>query len=104
MARAPRFLLRERDIQGLKCLRAFQDLLEPLRQVPVHGNRQFFMDQYAARLKDISAYEVPEDRSLTEADWAAGVIWDQQARMGLAFTEASPFILKFTLFKTVTRV
>lgn len=42
--------MRERDIQGLKYLRAFDELLAPLREVPIHGNRRFFMDQYVSLL------------------------------------------------------
>ena len=38
------------QIQGLKYLRAFWDVLEPLRGIPSHGNRQFFMDQYVSLL------------------------------------------------------
>lgn len=40
----------EKDIQGFKYLRAFEDLLEPLRQIPAHGNRQFHIHQYVSLL------------------------------------------------------
>jgi len=46
MARKRKAPVQAAQIQGLKYLRAFWDVLEPLRQIPVHGNRQFFMDQY----------------------------------------------------------
>lgn len=50
MPREAKPALRAGDIRGLKYLRAIDDLLEPLREVPAHGNRQFFMDQYVALL------------------------------------------------------
>jgi hypothetical protein len=50
MSRNPRPPIKAKDIQGLKYLRAFQDLLAPLADRPVHGNRQFFMDEYVALL------------------------------------------------------
>jgi len=50
MPRKARPPLRESDIQGLKYLRAFEEVLAPLRDVPVHGNRRFFMDQYVSLL------------------------------------------------------
>jgi hypothetical protein len=50
MPRKAKPALRAGDIQGLKYLRAIDDLLDPLREVPAHGNRQFFMDQYVALL------------------------------------------------------
>ncbi len=42
--------LRESDIHGLKYLRAFEEILAPLAEVPAHGNRRFFMDQYVSLL------------------------------------------------------
>jgi hypothetical protein len=77
MARAPKPPLKERDIQGLKYLRAFQDLLEPLRQIPVHGNRQFFMDQYVA-LQILHFYN-PVLASLRSLEQATGLANVQQA-------------------------
>ena len=50
MARKLKEPLQPGRIQGLKYLRAFWDVLEPLRQIPVHGNRQLFMDQYVSLL------------------------------------------------------
>ena len=50
MSRKPRQPITEKDIKGLKYLRAFLDLLEPLADIPVHGNRRFFMDEYVALL------------------------------------------------------
>jgi len=49
----------------------------------VHDGESFFV----ARLKDNSAYEVLADRPLTQADRDAGVLCDQEVRMGSAFTE-----------------
>ena len=40
----------ERDIVGLKYLRAFEEVLEPLGKLPVHGNRDLRFDQYVALL------------------------------------------------------
>ena len=41
----------ERNVtQGMKYLRQFFHILEPLRHIPVHGNREFFFDQYVALL------------------------------------------------------
>lgn len=42
--------LEESDIHGLKYLRAFEEILAPLADTPVHGNRRFFMDQYVSLL------------------------------------------------------
>lgn len=42
--------LKESDIQGLKYLRAFEEVLVPLADLPAHGNRRFFMDQYVSLL------------------------------------------------------
>ena len=50
MPRKARPELSAKDIRGLKYLRAIDEVLEPLRDVPAHGNRQFFMDQYVALL------------------------------------------------------
>jgi len=36
--------------QGQKILRKFFSVLEPLRHVPAHGNREFFFDQYVGLL------------------------------------------------------
>jgi len=40
--------LEESDIHGLKYLRAFEEMLAPLADLPAHGNRRFFMDQYVS--------------------------------------------------------
>jgi hypothetical protein len=40
----------ERDIQGLKYLRAFGDVLDQLGDLPAHGNRQFHFDHYVGLL------------------------------------------------------
>jgi hypothetical protein len=77
MARIPKPPLRDRDIQGLKYLRAFQDLLEPLREIPVHGNRQFFMDQYVALL--ILHFYNPVLSSLRSLEQATGLANVQEA-------------------------
>ncbi len=50
MARRPKAPITERDIQGHDALRAFHSLLEPLAQIPVHGNRRFTMQQYVSLL------------------------------------------------------
>lgn len=42
--------MRESDVQGLKYLRAFEEVLAPLAELPAHGNRRFFMDQYVSLL------------------------------------------------------
>ena len=49
----------------------------------IHEAGSFFV----VRLKDNSSYEGLADRPLSKADRAAGVISDQQVRMGSAFTE-----------------
>ena len=50
MPRKAKQPITEKDIKGLKYLRAFFDLLEPLADIPVHGNRRFFMDEYVSML------------------------------------------------------
>lgn len=50
MSRNAKQPVTEKDIKGLKYLRAFLDLLEPLADIPVHGNRRFFMDEYVSLL------------------------------------------------------
>ena len=40
--------MEESDIHGLKYLRAFEEMLAPLADLPAHGNRRFFMDQYVS--------------------------------------------------------
>jgi len=50
MARKPKAPVQAAQIRGLKYLRAFWDVLEPLRQMPAHGNRRFLMDQYVSLL------------------------------------------------------
>jgi hypothetical protein len=40
----------ERDVKGLKYLRAFGDVLDHLRDLPAHGNRQFRFDHYVGLL------------------------------------------------------
>jgi hypothetical protein len=37
-------------LQGQKYLRSFQDILKPLADLPVHGNRQFFYDDWVCLL------------------------------------------------------
>lgn len=49
----------------------------------IHDVGSFFV----ARLKDNSTYKVVADRPLSDADRAAGVVFDQEVRMGSAFTE-----------------
>ena len=49
----------------------------------IHDADSFFV----ARLKDNSTFEVRTDRALTSADQTAGVLADQDVRMGSAFTE-----------------
>jgi hypothetical protein len=46
MSRRPQPPLHSKDIKGLKYLRVFAEILDPLRQILVHGNREFFMDEY----------------------------------------------------------
>lgn len=50
MARPQKPRLTDRDIRGLKYLRAFEDLLAPLADQPVHGNRQFLMPHWVSLL------------------------------------------------------
>jgi hypothetical protein len=38
------------DVHGLKYLRAFEEILAPLAELPAHGNRRFFMDPYVSLL------------------------------------------------------
>lgn len=40
--------MHSKDIKGLKYLRVFAEVLEPLRQNVVHGNRQFLMEEYVS--------------------------------------------------------
>jgi hypothetical protein len=48
MSRHPQEPLSCKDIKGLKYLKVFTEILEPLRQISVHGNRQFFMEEYVS--------------------------------------------------------
>lgn len=50
MARTKIPPLKERDIQGLKYLDAFLDILKPLGDVTAHGNRQFHMIDHVSLL------------------------------------------------------
>jgi hypothetical protein len=50
MSRKAKKPITAKDIKGLKYLRAFFELLQPLADVLVHGNRRFFMDEYVALL------------------------------------------------------
>lgn len=50
MARKPKPPLRPKDIQGLKYLRSFEQILKPLADLPVHGNRRFCMDHWVCLL------------------------------------------------------
>ena len=50
MPRAKRPAPTQRDIAGLKYLRAFGDVLDPLSHLPVHGNRDFRYDHYVSLL------------------------------------------------------
>jgi hypothetical protein len=50
MSRKPKPAVTKEAIRGLKYLRAFEELLAPLRTVPAHGNRQFQMHQYVQLL------------------------------------------------------
>ena len=50
MARKPKPPLRPKDVHGLKYLRSFEELLKPLADLPVHGNRQFCMDHWVCLL------------------------------------------------------
>jgi len=86
MARTSKPPLRERDIQGLKYLRAIDDLLEPLRQIPVHGNRTFFMDQYVALL--LLHFYNPVLSSLRSLEQATGLA-NVQTALGVGKTSLS---------------
>jgi hypothetical protein len=56
---------------------------------------------YVCRLRDNSAYEVLEERPLTEADRQAGVLSDQIVQFGSGKTEARPdHKLRFVCIKT----
>jgi len=50
MARKPKPTIRPEDVHGLKYLRSFEELLKPLADLPVHGNRQFCMDHWVCLL------------------------------------------------------
>jgi len=50
MSRKAKKPITAKDVKGLKYLRAFFEILEPLADIPVHGNRRFFMDEYVALL------------------------------------------------------
>jgi len=50
MSRKAKKPITAKDVKGLKYLRAFFEILEPLSEIPVHGNRRFFMDEYVALL------------------------------------------------------
>jgi hypothetical protein len=50
MAGKPKKPITEADVHGHDYLRAFHTLLEPLADIPVHGNRQFAMQQYVSLL------------------------------------------------------
>lgn len=50
MSRRPKSPLRPKDVQGLKYLRNFEELLKPLAELPVHGNRKFCMDHWVSLL------------------------------------------------------
>lgn len=46
MARKPKQIITSDDIHGLKYLRAFEEILAPIQNIPAHGNRQFHMHQH----------------------------------------------------------
>lgn len=50
MARKRKPPIRPEDIEGFKYLRSFEDLLKPLADLPVHGNRRFRMDHWVSLL------------------------------------------------------
>ncbi len=50
MARKPKPTIRPEDVHGLKYLRSFEELLKPLADLQVHGNRQFCMDHWVSLL------------------------------------------------------
>jgi hypothetical protein len=50
MARKPKAPIRPEDIHGFKYLRSFEQLLKPLADIPVHGNRKFYMDHWVSLL------------------------------------------------------
>ena len=50
MGRKSRTPLTERDVKGLKYLRAFGEVLERLGDLPAHGNRRFRFDHYVGLL------------------------------------------------------
>lgn len=51
MARTPKPPLTDAQLrQGQKYLRSFQELLKPLAELPAHGNREFFYDQWVSLL------------------------------------------------------
>ena len=50
MSRKAKKPITAKDIKGIKYLRAFFELLQPLADILVHGNRRFFMDEYVALL------------------------------------------------------
>jgi hypothetical protein len=71
MARRAKTPINERDIQGHDALRAFHSLLEPLAQIPVHGNRRFTMQQYVSLL--LSYFFNPVLTSLRGLQQATGL-------------------------------
>jgi hypothetical protein len=46
MARKPKRRARPEDVRGLKYLHSFEELLKPLADLPVHGNRNFCMHHW----------------------------------------------------------
>lgn len=50
MSRKAKKPIAAKDIKGFKYLRAFLGILEPLKDISVHGNRKFFMDEYVSLL------------------------------------------------------
>jgi hypothetical protein len=50
MARTPKKPITEADIRGHNYLRTLHTLLAPLAAIPMHGNRQFTMQQYVSLL------------------------------------------------------
>jgi hypothetical protein len=50
MSRKAKQPISEKDIKGIRYIRAFFGLFESLSDIPVHGNRKFFMDEYVSLL------------------------------------------------------
>ena len=77
MARPVKPELTEKDIQGLKYLKPFQELLEPLLDIPCHGNRLYTMHNHVNLL--LLSFFSPTIKSLRALQQAIGLKKVQEA-------------------------